>query len=83
MKPREILEILKPFGWTEGKGRGHAIEAVGPNGQRVPISNHPQRDVPTGTLKKIERLTGVPLIRKPCPPTRSKKASGTQMSQHI
>ena len=62
MKPREVLEKLKPYGWREGKGRGHAIEAVSPTGLRVPISNHPSQDLPIGTLKKIERLTGVRLI---------------------
>ena len=61
MKPGEVMKILKDAGWTEGKGREHAIEAVSPTGYRAPISNHPSRDIPTGTLKKIERLTGVTL----------------------
>ncbi len=55
------MERLKAAGWTEGKGREHVIEAVSPTGQRVPISNHPAKDIPIGTLKKIERLTGVKL----------------------
>ena len=59
MKPREVLEKLKKADWTEGQGREHAIEAISPTGQRVPISNHPAKDIPIGTLKKIERLTGV------------------------
>ena len=61
MKPREVLERLRAAGWTEGAGRGHGIEAVSPTGYRVPISNHPAKDIPIGTLKKIERLTGVKL----------------------
>lgn len=61
MKPREVLEKLKQAGWTEGQGRTHALEAVSPAGYRVPISNHPSKDIPIGTLKKIERLTGVKL----------------------
>jgi len=61
MKPREVLEKLKKAGWTEGQGREHAIEAISPTGLRVPISNHPSKDLPIGTLKKIERLTGVKL----------------------
>jgi predicted RNA binding protein YcfA (HicA-like mRNA interferase family) len=61
MKPREVLEKLKAVGWTEGAGREHGIEAISPNGYRVPISNHPAKDIPIGTLKKIERLTGVKL----------------------
>jgi predicted RNA binding protein YcfA (HicA-like mRNA interferase family) len=61
MKPREVLEKLKRAGWSEGQGREHAIEAIGPAGQRVPVSNHPSKDIPVGTLRKIERLTGVKL----------------------
>lgn len=61
VKPREVMEKLKAAGWTEGKGREHAIAAISPTGFRVPISNHPSKDLPTGTLKKIERLTGVKL----------------------
>lgn len=61
MKPCEVLDKLKAAGWTEGKGREHGIEAVSPTGYRVPISNHPAKDIPLGTLKKIERLTGIKL----------------------
>jgi predicted RNA binding protein YcfA (HicA-like mRNA interferase family) len=62
MKPREVLIALKKAGWVEGQGREHAIEVISPTGGlRVPISNHPAKDIPIGTLKKIERLTGVKL----------------------
>ena len=61
MKPREVMEKLKAAGWTEGKGREYAIETVSPTGYRVPIANHPAKDIPIGTLQKIERLTGVKL----------------------
>lgn len=52
MKPREVMEKLKAAGWKEGKGREHAIEAVSPTGHRVPISNHPAKEIPIGTIKK-------------------------------
>jgi len=61
MKPREVMEKLRAAGWTEGTGREHAIAAISPTGYTVPISNHPAKDIPLGTLKKIERLTGVKL----------------------
>ena len=61
MKPREVIKKLKAAGWTELKGGEHTISAISPTGQRVPIANHPAKDIPTGTLKKIERLTGVKL----------------------
>lgn len=62
MKPREVVKKFKEAGWSEWIGRNHAISVISPTGQKVPISNHPSRDVPLGTLKKIERLTGVKLI---------------------
>ncbi|MCR5220690.1 MAG: type II toxin-antitoxin system HicA family toxin [bacterium] len=61
MKPREVMKKLKDAGWREGAGREHAITAVSPTGYKVPISNHPTEDIPIGTLRKIERLTGVKL----------------------
>ena len=61
MKPREVMKKLKAAGWTETKGSEHTISAVSPTGLKVPIANNPAKDIPTGTLKKIERLTGVKL----------------------
>jgi len=59
MKPREVMDKLKAAGWMEGQGREHAMVAISPSGYRVPIGNHPAKDIPIGTLRKIERLTGV------------------------
>lgn len=61
MKPREIMKKLKEAGWEEWIGRNHAISAISPTGQKVPISNHPSKDLPIGTLIKIEQITGVKL----------------------
>lgn len=61
MKPREVLKKLKEAGWEEVKGRNHVISVISPTGQRVPISNHPSKDIATGTLKNTELLTGVKL----------------------
>lgn len=52
MKPREVIDRLKAAGWTEGKGKNHAIAAISPTGYKVPIANHPSKDIPVGTLKK-------------------------------
>ena len=62
MKPREVLKKLKEAGWSEWIGRNHSISAISLSGQKVPISNHPSKDLPLGTLIKIERLTGVKII---------------------
>lgn len=61
MKPREILKKLAEAGWKGTIGGTHSISAISPTGQTVPISNHPSKDVAKGTLKQIERLTGVKL----------------------
>lgn len=61
MKPREVLKKLKEAGWEEAKGERHVISAENPAGYVVPISNHPSKDLPIGTLKRIEKLTGVKL----------------------
>ena len=61
MKPREILKKLEAAGWKEWVGGNHSISAISPTCQKVPISNHPSKDVAKGTLKQIERLTGVKL----------------------
>lgn len=62
MKPREVLKKLKAAGWQEWHGATHSISAISPTGQKVPISNHPSEDLPKGTIKSIERMTGVKLI---------------------
>lgn len=61
MKPREIIKIFEQAGWREYLGKNHAISVISPTGQKVPISNHPSKDVAFGTLKKIERISGVKL----------------------
>ncbi len=61
MKPREVLKKLKEAGWKEVKGGRHSIAAESPTGYTVPISSHPSADLTEGTLKNIERLTGVKL----------------------
>lgn len=61
MKPREVLKKLKEAGWQETKGKNHTLSAISPTGYKIPISNHPAKDIPLRTLKNIELLTGVKL----------------------
>ena len=62
MRPREVVRKFKNAGWLETMGSEHVISVVSPGGLRLPISNHPGRDVPLGILKKLERLSGVQLL---------------------
>ena len=61
MKLADLFKKVKEFGWERSKGGEHAF-CIEKDGRRISITNHPSKDIPTGTLKKIERLTGVKLI---------------------
>ncbi len=61
MKPRELKRILKQAGWTEEHDGPHD-KMVSPDGTiRVPVTRNQSQDIPIGTLKRIEKLTGVAL----------------------
>ncbi len=61
MKEREVVERLKAAGWKEAPPGGkHSIMMVSPDGTiKIPIPSHKGKDIKTGTLKKIEKETGV------------------------
>ena len=62
MTAREVKKILKAAGWTFKSGGTHQIMAVSPDGCiRIPIPEHGGKDIKLGTLKAIERQTGVAL----------------------
>lgn len=62
MTAREVKKILKDAGWSFVSGGEHQTKAVSPDGKiRVPIPEHGGKDIKIGTLKAIERQTGVPL----------------------
>jgi predicted RNA binding protein YcfA (HicA-like mRNA interferase family) len=62
MTAREVKKILKQAGWTFITGGEHQTKAVSPDGTvKVPIPEHGARDIKTGTLKAIEKMTGVKL----------------------
>jgi predicted RNA binding protein YcfA (HicA-like mRNA interferase family) len=61
MKPREIKKILKAHGWHE-EHDGRHDKMVSPDGKtRVPITRNQTQDIPIGTLRRIEKMTGIPL----------------------
>jgi len=62
MTAREVKKLLKQAGWTFESGGEHQTKAVSPDGKiKVPIPEHGGRDIKTGTLKAIEKQTGVKL----------------------
>jgi len=59
MDSREIIQILKQNGWYEvAKAGSHTQFRHSQIKGRVTVP-HPKKDIPTGTLKSIERQSGI------------------------
>lgn len=61
MKSREIIKLLEDAGWVLKRQKGshcHFRHADRPGTVTVP---HPESDMAIGTLKSIERVSGVKL----------------------
>lgn len=62
MDYKEVLKQLKKAGWEIQTGGRHMKAKKGQI--RVPIPAHGKKDIKLGTLKSIEKLTGVKLTKK-------------------
>lgn len=62
MNYKEVLKRLKAAGWTIQTGGRHVKAKK--DQQRVPIPVHGKKDIKLGTLKSIEKLTGVSLTKQ-------------------
>ena len=59
MKFSELYRMLEANGWIRKKGKKH-FKYVHPDyPTSVPVGRHPAKEVPTGTLKKILKETGL------------------------
>ena len=59
MDSRKIIKILKQNGWYEvAKSGSHTQFRHRDRKGRVTVP-HPQKDIPAGTLKSIERQSGI------------------------
>jgi predicted RNA binding protein YcfA (HicA-like mRNA interferase family) len=59
MKPMQVKKILKDHGWRETHDGPHD-KMVSPDGKtRVPITRNQTQDIPIGTLRRIEKITGI------------------------
>lgn len=61
MRSADIISALKADGWYEVTTRGSHVQfkhASKPGRVTVP---HPKRDIPVGTLKSIEKQSGLKL----------------------
>ena len=56
---REILKVLKADGWNKVGQRGDDIQLKHPTKKGRVTVTHPRKDFPIGTLKSIEKQSGV------------------------
>jgi predicted RNA binding protein YcfA (HicA-like mRNA interferase family) len=61
MNSREIIRRLKNDGWYEVNQAGSHKQFKHPNKTGRVTVPHPQRDVPVGTLRSIEKQAGIKL----------------------
>ena len=61
MNSREVIKALKADGWTEVRVKGSHHYFKHPKKTGTVTVPHPEKDFPIGTLKSIERQSGVKL----------------------
>ena len=61
MDSRTVLSRLRSDGWETVRVRGSHHQLKHPEKSGTVTVPHPQRDVPAGTLRSIERQSGVRL----------------------
>ncbi len=61
MRAREIIKKLKENGWDQESQKGSHIK-MKKAGKMTIVPDHGGKDVPKGTVKAIEKQTGVKLL---------------------
>jgi predicted RNA binding protein YcfA (HicA-like mRNA interferase family) len=61
MKSADIIAVLKADGWCEVATRGSHVQFRHPDKPGRVTVPHPKRDIPIGTLKSIEKQSGLKL----------------------
>ena len=61
MRGRDIITALAKDGWKEVAKRGSHVQLKHPTKPGRVTVPHPERDIPIGTLKSIERQSGIKL----------------------
>ncbi len=60
---KEVMRLLEQDGWVRFKQRGSHIQFKHPTKPGRVTVNHPVKDMKIGTLKDIERVSGLKLRR--------------------
>ena len=61
MNSREVISALEADGWVEVARRGSHAQFKHPTKPGRVTVPHPKRDLPAGTLRSIERQSGLSL----------------------
>ena len=61
MKSREIISALQKDGWIKVAQKGSHVQFKHPDKKGRVTVPHPERDIPVGTLKSIEKQSGLKL----------------------
>jgi len=61
MKSREIISALQGDGWVQVAHKGSHVQFKHPTKKGRVTVPHPERDIPIGTLKSIEKQSGLKL----------------------
>lgn len=59
MDGRKIVKILEKDGWFKADQSGSHIQLRHPSKKGRVTVPHPKKDIPIGTLKNIERQSGI------------------------
>lgn len=59
LSSREILRRLVDAGWVEVAARGSHVQLKHPKRPGRVTVPHPRKDIPAGTLRSIEKQSGV------------------------
>lgn len=61
MKSRDVLKMLREAGWKKVAHKGSHVQMKHPSIKGRVTVPHPETDLPVGTLKSIERQSGLKL----------------------
>jgi predicted RNA binding protein YcfA (HicA-like mRNA interferase family) len=61
MKSKDIIAALKADGWTEVAQEGSHVQFKHPTKKGRVTVPHPKKDIPIGTLKSVEKQSGLKL----------------------
>lgn len=62
MKSRDVIKALKGAGWEQVAQKGSHRQFKHPERKGRVTVPHPKKDLPVGTLKSIERQSGLKLV---------------------